>query len=411
MAVERALVVAEPSATVDELGVALRAASFEVHHNVPADIASPAMAIEAPDLLLVSASLGLQRVALLARRFSEGHRAPTTLVFPDSGIDAVESCVRGGFDYVLPPFRPVLLRGRLSTCAERGQLTTAVEEMAATASLREYERELSIAHDIQAGFLPEALPTPAGWQVAAEFRPARQVGGDFYDVFDLVGGRRLAFVVADVCDKGVGAALFMALIRTLLRHTAEHTGTWDLFDNDLTLVRNDDARNGSLPPLLSIGAGPLIQAVDGTNRYMARNHLRQGYFATMFFGVLDPTSGALLYINGGHNPPVLVRADGEHALLEPTGPAVGILPDSSYSLGNAILHPGDTLFVYTDGVPEARDRRGQLFGMDRTLAVATRPTDTAGDLLGCVDAALRDYVGTAEQSDDITMLALRRTVR
>ncbi|HEU5158523.1 MAG TPA: PP2C family protein-serine/threonine phosphatase [Streptosporangiaceae bacterium] len=432
-----ALVVAEPSDTVRDLDDALHADGFEVVHTTPDDLAvRPEMNVH-PDLLLVSASLGLQRVALLSQRFeSRAGRAPTTVVFPEGDFAELESCVRGGFDYIAPPFLPSLLRIRVSSCWERWQLTMTVEEMAAAASLREYERELSIAHEIQSGFLPEQLPTPPGWEVAARFEPAKQVGGDFYDVFELIKGQRIGFVVADVCDKGVGAALFMALIRTLVRHTAEHTGSWNLMDGGLVGtptteadgadrhaddgagdgagaddVADDVADDLTIAPMLSIAAGPLVQAVVGTNRYLARNHLRQGYFATIFFGVFDPVSGALLYINGGHNPPVLVRADGGHTMLAPTGPAVGMLSDSTYTLGHTSLEPGDTLFTYTDGVLEARDIGGHLFGMERMMDVVGKPGPTADQLLDDVDASLRRFVGSAEQADDITMLAIRRTER
>lgn len=366
--------------------------------------------VEGPDGLLVSASLGLQRVAMLARRFAHLPAPPTTIVFPQDDLDALEACVRGGFDYVMPPFLPSLLRSRMSSCWERGQLASAVEDMAAEASLRAYERDLAIAHDIQSGFLPEKLPAPQGWDVASRFRPARQVAGDFYDGFELVDGRRLGFVVADVCDKGVGAALFMALIRTLLRHTAEHTGAAGDTGDDLAAGAVHMAEAGaSLPPMLSVGAGPLVQAVVATNRYLTRNHLRQGYFATLIFGVLDPASGALLYINGGHNPAVLLRADGSHTLLAPTGPAVGMMLHSSYALGHASLERGDTLLLYTDGVVEARATGGSLFGMDRLLAVMREPVTSAETVLSGIDRALRAHVGGAEQSDDITMLALHRS--
>jgi serine phosphatase RsbU (regulator of sigma subunit) len=366
---------------------------------------------EGPDGLLVSASLGLQRVAMLARRFAHLPAPPTTIVFPQDDLDALEACVRGGFDYIMPPFLPSLLRSRMSSCWERGQLASAVEDMAAEASLRAYERDLAIAHEIQSGFLPEKLPAPHGWDVASRFRPARQVAGDFYDGFELVDGRRLGFVVADVCDKGVGAALFMALIRTLLRHTAEHTGAASAAGDEhpaAGVVSMAEAGT-SLPPMLSVGAGPLVQAVVATNRYLTRNHLRQGYFATLIFGVLDPASGALLYINGGHNPAVLLRADGSHTLLAPTGPAVGMMLHSSYALGHASLERGDTLLLYTDGVVEARATGGSLFGMDRLLDAMSEPVKSAETVLSGIDKALRVHVGGAEQSDDITMLALHRS--
>ncbi|MER6944265.1 SpoIIE family protein phosphatase [Nonomuraea sp. NPDC000554] len=407
-----ALVVAEPSGVseaVVELDGALRQEGFDVRHAAPADLARRPDAWPYPDLLLVSASLGLQRMALFTQRFLIDGRTPTIVAFPDDDLGALEECVRGGFDYVTRPFLPSLLRSRVNSCWERWQLSTTVEEMAALASLREYERELSIAREIQAGFLPESMPIMEGWEIAASFRPARQVAGDFYDIFTIVNGRRLAFVVADVCDKGVGAALFMALIRTLLRHTAEHTGFAQVVSDDLAVSVNGRSSEMALP-LLSLGAGPLIQAVVGTNQYMARNHLKQGYFATMFFGVLDPQSGDVLYINGGHNPPVVLRADGRQTLLPPTGPAVGILADSSYTLGHVQLAPGDALFAYTDGVVEARNGEHRLYGTPRLMEILAQPGAGADVLLSAVDVDVRHFVGTAEQSDDITTLALRRTL-
>lgn len=404
-----ALLVTDPTATPAELVAALAEGGFAVLQRAESQLPDRPGEPD-PDMVLLPASLGLQRVALLSRRYAHRPSPPTTIVFAHGDDAALEACVRGGFDYVVPPFLPTLLRSRLVSCWERRQLVGAVEDMAAAASLREYERDLSIAHDIQAGFLPERMPVPSGWDLAHRFRPARQVAGDFYDGFELVDGRRLGFVVADVCDKGVGAALFMALIRTLLRHTAEHTG------------ESGEALAGSLPeraagsvvtvpPLLSLGAGPLVQAVVATNRYLVRNHLQQGYFATLIFGVLDPRSGVLIYINCGHNPALLLRAAGGHRLLEPTGPAVGIMPQSTYALGYVTLDPGDTLLLYTDGVTDARAADGLLFGADRLLRTSCGHRRSAEELLTDVDRALAAHVGAAEQFDDITMLALHRWPR
>lgn len=407
MITSSALIVGDPTRNTRELDNALRLTGFEVRRATPDEVVTRSDPGPRPDLLLVSATLGLQRVALLSEKFAAEGRLPTTLVYPEGDIAALEACVRGGFDYVTPPFAPSLLRTRLTTCWERGQLTMAVEEMATAASLRTYERDLSIAHEIQSGFLPDDLPTPQGWEVAARFRPARLVAGDFYDVFELVGGQRLALIVADVCDKGIGAALFMALIRTMLRNTAEQAGAWDLHGPP-----DPPGTPGTTPVLgasLSVGAGPLLQAVSGTNSYMARHHRRQGYFCTLFFGILDPFSGSFVYINGGHNPAVLARADGSHTLLSPTGPAVGMFARSSYLLGEARLDPGDLIFMYTDGVTESRNAAGDFFGMDRTLRVVTRPARTAGELIEAVDMELKRYASGADQHDDITMLALRRS--
>ncbi|QFZ21688.1 hypothetical protein EKG83_33655 [Saccharothrix syringae] len=347
-------------------------------------------------MVLLAASMGLARALVVSRRLAEVGAGHVALVFDDGDLAALEACVRAGFDYVARPFSPTLLRGRLLSAWERGGGPVAAERVAVEETVRDYEHDLVVAHDVQAGFLPEALPEAPGWEFAARFRPARLVSGDFYDGFELLDGRRLGFVVADVCDKGIGAALFMALIRTLLRHNAEHTPATRVADG-----------GPALSPRLAFGSGPLVQAVVDTNRYLARNHLKQGYFATVFFGVLDPLSGGLVYINCGHNPPVVVRADGTRTTLPPTGPALGMLADGEYRLGHVHLNPGDSLFAYTDGVVEARDARGRQFGADAMLG-AVRPRRSAEQLLESVDGALRRHVDGAVQFDDITMLGLHR---
>jgi len=405
-----ALVVADLGTATVELDEALHDAGFAVTHRTVGELMIRPELGAAAELLLVSASLGLKQVALLDQGLSDAETRPTLVVFPQSDLAGLEACAESGFDYVMPPFLPALLQERVTSCQERSRLTSVVEEIAATVKLREYERDLSIAREIQAGFLPEELPSRRGWEFAARFRPAREVAGDFYDGFELVNGRRLGFVVADVCDKGVGAALFMALIRTLLRHTAEHTGGWSLMDvgpgSGVDAMAID---GGGSPSMLSVGASPLLHAVTGTNRYLARNHHRQAYFATLFFGVLDPASGVLIYVNGGHNPPVLVRrGSGEQILLPPTGPAVGILEDSRYVLGSTRLGPGDALFVYTDGVVDARNLDGRQFTMARLREVIEQPSESAQGLIDNVDDSLRAHVTAADQFDDITMLALRR---
>jgi sigma-B regulation protein RsbU (phosphoserine phosphatase) len=402
------LLVSAQASTIRELPAALREGGFEVR-QVTADeldlLAEPGMS---PDTLLVSADLGLQRIALLSERFAVLGRLPTTIVYPESDIGQLDTCVRGGFDYVAPPFRPALLRMRLTSFRERGELTMAVEEMANAASLFAHERNLNIARTIQRDFLPYRIPVPKGWQVAVKFRPAHQVAGDFYDVFEVAGQRRLAVVVADVCDKGIGAAMFVALIRTMLRHGTEQASEWESLGDDFPRITQAPGVPHALTPLLSVAAGPMLHAVSGTNSYMARHHHRQGYFCTLFFAMLEPSSGGLLYVNAGHNPAVLVRPDGRHTLLPPTGPAIGVYRHSRHLVAHARMEPGDRLFMYTDGVPEARNSVGEFFGMDRVLGLVTRQRESAYTLVDGMDAAVRRHTGNAEQYDDITMLALHR---
>ncbi|QES51097.1 hypothetical protein DEJ50_27925 [Streptomyces venezuelae] len=368
-------------------------------HTLQELISGPVERLPVADVLLAPAEVPGDSVRTAVRRLRRRYGAPIVVVWTVDGFAALEEHVRLGHDYLVPPFLPALVGARLHSCSERAELGRTLREADARAELVSYEKELEIGREIQAGFLPEALPVPDGWEIDVRFRPARQVAGDFYDVFELVHRRRLAVVVADVCDKGVGAALFMALIRSLLRHTAENSGLQHLVAA---------GRSGGRIPV--VGATPLLNAVTATNGYLTRNHLRQGYFATLFFGVLDPLTGSLVYINGGHNPPLLLSADGGRPVaLEVTGPAVGVLPDCVYTLGYAQLDPGDTLFVFTDGVPEARCPEGRFLGDERMLDLLAEPPPGNGrDVLDRMDSAVREHTGTAEQHDDVTMLALHR---
>ncbi|MFI6049835.1 PP2C family protein-serine/threonine phosphatase [Streptomyces violascens] len=406
MSQTKVLILTEHDRVPGELLEALASLEADVRVRTPGAVltAAPGQA-DGPDVLLAGAGLSPVTVRAVARRLGDEGPQPTVVAFAEHDLHLLGSHVHAGADYLVPPFYPELVRARLRDCHERAEFSRTLEDVTAHAELLSYERELEIGREIQLGFLPDSLPSPDDWDIDVRFRPARTVAGDFYDVFELVNRRRLALVVADVCDKGVGAALFMALIRSLLRHTAEQSGLQSLIAADLLSEETVWAEQSRAIPV--VGATPLLNAVAGTNNYLTRNHIRQGYFATMFFGVLDPLSGNLVYINGGHNPPVLVSGSGaEPVLLEPTGPAVGVIPDVSFSLGYAQLSPGDTLFIYTDGVTEARSASGEFFGEDLMVEQLTEAAGRGEELLDHMDGALGTFVGAADQSDDITMMAV-----
>jgi sigma-B regulation protein RsbU (phosphoserine phosphatase) len=272
------------------------------------------------------------------------------------------------------------------------------------------ERELEIGREIQASFLPEELPQAPGWEIASRFEAARLVAGDFYDAFPLSGGKRIGLLIGDVTDKGVGAALFMALFRSLIRAFADQHYSLGWMDvlNSSGANTGQGSSVGRRRELLSTGAPALKNAIDLTNNYIARNHGKTNMFATIFFGLLDPTSGSLTYINGGHEPPILVREGRIEAFLDPTGPAVGLLPDLNFSIEQVELDPGDTLFAYTDGVVDARNPAGEPFSEERVISLLKEPIDTATGLLGHVYDRLKEHTSWAERFDDITMLAVRR---
>jgi serine phosphatase RsbU (regulator of sigma subunit) len=244
---------------------------------------------------------------------------------------------------------------------------------------------MDIARDIQAGFLPDHLPVVTGWDLAAYFQPARRVGGDFYDAFALHDGQRIGVVVADVCDKGVGAALFMALVRSLVRAFAERM---DFLGAD--------------------AAGQARELVTHVNSYIGRTHGRTSMFATLLFAILDPADGALIYVNGGHEAPVISGKSGVRARLVPTGPAVGMLPDMVFQVARQTIEPGDTLLIYTDGITDARNAEAEPFSEERLLALLESGADLATTTVARVQTAVGTHAGSADQFDDMTMLAVHR---
>jgi serine phosphatase RsbU (regulator of sigma subunit) len=301
-----------------------------------------------------------------------------------SALDQMDGVVRaiemGATDYLTKPFNAVLLKARVDATLEKKRLAD-VERLHA----RSLERELEIGRQIQASFLPEELPEVEGWEIAARFAPARKVGGDFYDAFRLPRQGGLGLAVSDVCDKGVGAALFMAVFRSLIR-----TG----------LERDDEA---------GVAAGASVaRTVARDSDYIARTHGRASMFATLLLGILDPSTGAFSYVNAGHEPAVLVGVSGEISRLVPTGPAVGLLPGMRFEEREALLAQGETLLAFTDGVTEARSPSGEMFGEERLLEIVSRPFSSAADLLERIETALRDHAAGLEAADDVTMLAVRR---
>ncbi|HWS36241.1 MAG TPA: PP2C family protein-serine/threonine phosphatase [Actinoplanes sp.] len=385
------LLVSEPSGTADILREVLTGDGMDVRRLTPdqvfvTDWGAPG---EAPQLILVNAGIALDTVRRLARRVGwAAKRPPTVVAFVDERYADLEPYVRAGLDYVVPPYGPRQVRDRLVASQLRQLVCPDSGDLQSTTALMRYEQELAIGREIQLGFLPEGLPSPPGWEFTARFLPAREVAGDFYDAFELLDGRRIALVVADVCDKGVGAALFMALIRSLLRHTAVY------------LESSARERDEEM----------LMRAITSTNDYLIKNHMRQAYFATLFFAILDPATGSLVFVNCGHNPPLIRRYDGRVQLLHPTGPALGLIPEATFRPASTTLEPGDLFFGYTDGVTEARNAAGALLGEARMTAIVCTDSGDAHETLNCVERGINEHTGIAEQTDDITMMAVHRDI-
>ena len=277
----------------------------------------------------------------------------------------------------------------------RGIVHDTTELVQAQREIREErdiaERELEIGRQIQIGFFPTGLPSPPGWEIAARFQAAHQVAGDFYDSFEVGAGERTALVIADVCDKGVGAALFMALFRSLIR------------------AFTDEVFAASANGQVGIEQG-LRGIISRTNDYIANIHGRSNMFATLFLALLDPSTGVLHYVNAGHDAPIVLAREGVAARLVPTGPAVGMLPGLSFETGLTTLTPGDMLLAFTDGVIDARGPGGIPFGEPRLLALLDDPPPSASALTELISDVLSQYIQDENQFDDITLLSVRREI-
>ncbi len=333
---------------------------------------------------------------------------PVVVLTEMDDLASVERLIAiGAEDYLREPFSPTLLKARIDSCLEKKRL---LDQQLVQRQILQYERDLQIGRDIQTRFLPDTLPQPSGWEIAAYFRPARQVAGDFYDAFPL-SHNRIGLVIGDVCDKGVGAALFMTLFRSLIRAFSQQHYTLSLLDalssDQPTATRGSAGKRRQALP--SIGTLALQNAMVLTNNYVARTHSAMNMFATIFFGVLDPATGVMIYINGGHEPPAIVGSAGLKARLKPTGPAVGMLPDMAYEIQQVQFEPGDIMITYTDGVTEARDPDRKFFTERNLLLLLEQPVPSAAALLERIEARVLAHIADAVQFDDITMLAVQRT--
>lgn len=265
-------------------------------------------------------------------------------------------------------------------------------------------QELEIGRRIQAGFLPDVMPTVPGFRTAGHFQAARVVAGDFYDAFHIPSIDRLALVIGDVCDKGVGAALFMTLFRSLIRATAQ-SRTFESWASEAHPGQSE-APAGQDRDALAMET--LMNTVALTNNYVATTHGKTSMFASVFVCLLDPANGAFSYVNAGHEEAYVVGADGIRLVLPPTGPVLGIFAGANHGIETATLEPGDTLLLYTDGVPEATNGLGEQFSDKRLKSLLDSWAGDAGDLLAMINGAVTEFTAGAQQHDDITMLASRR---
>ncbi len=282
---------------------------------------------------------------------------------------------RGAFDFVTKPIDFTDLR--ITIDKTRQHLAMLREALATRDKLVAVQNELSVAHKLQQSVLPTEFPERRGCAIFGNMEPAKDVGGDFFDVISLQYDR-VGLAIADVSGKGVSAALFMMQARTLLKGAAiGHPQPGAVLAEINTLLEEDN---------------------------------EAAMFVTFFYGVFDPETGVLTYANGGHNTPVVVHADGAYTELPLTGGiALGVMPGLEYEEAEVGLKPGDTVVLYTDGVSEAMNAENEEFGMERLEAVFSgQPAASVREATDRVFEAVREFAGGTPQSDDITCLTLMR---
>lgn len=358
--------------------------SLIFYANVPSTGWSMAMVLPKDELFSdvtrltkILVSIGLLGIVLLTLSIVYMARSlarPITEI-----VKATEHIATGDLDADLPEPKSGDEIGKLIVSFDhmRISLKKYIRELTATTAAKErIESELNVARDIQMSILPKrfpAFPDNPEFDIYAHIQPAREVGGDFYD-FYLIDEDRLCFIVGDVSGKGVPASLLMAVTKTMLKAKSGRT----LDTNEVMSTVNDEISRDS----------------------------ESGLFITVFYGILNFRTGEVSYTSGGHNQPVIVRRDGEAEFVQNIGGMViGVIEGTDFEVGKFTLMPGESLFLYTDGVTEAMNSQRDLFGEERMLdALASGGDVSLRDRTLNVVENIKGFTQKAPQSDDITMM-------
>lgn len=378
----RILIVDDEPFNVDYLEQELEDLNYQTIAAVNGKDALEKITNEKPDLVLLDIMMPIMdgfTVLEKVKSNSEIRNIPIIVISANNDLpNMVKGIELGAEDYLPKPFEPTLLKARIQSSLEKKHLRDLQNLY-----LKSLENELNIARDIQKEFLPAELPKVEGWEIASYFKAAKEVAGDFYDAFTLPDGN-LAFVVADVCGKGIGAALYMTLFRSLIRAAAN--------------------ASDSLTP-----AQRLQHSISLTNDYVAETHESASMFATVFIGILEPQSGKLTYINGGNEPALIVGKDGNvHTELPRTGPAIGAISGTKHEVGEIILSNDNLLIAFTDGIPDTLNIQGEFFGREKMLDVLKSNATKPSDFIKKMEETLQAFIGSVDQFDDITLLAIKR---
>ena len=390
MSLSKILIVDDEPYNVEYLEQELEELHYETITAFNGQEALDKVGTETPDLILLDIMMPVMdgfEVLSHLKADPAMRDVPVIVISADNDLkNVVKGIQMGAEDYLPKPFEPTLLYARISSCLEKKHLRD-IEQL----YLKSLERELDIAREIQLSFLPSELPKIEGWEIAAYFKAAREVAGDYYDAFLLPDGN-FACVIGDVCGKGVGAALFMTLFRSLIRATS----TSDIASSGVDMK--------TLSP-----AERLKHVVSFTNRYITETHGDANMlFSTVFIGIFDIKESTLTYVNCGNEPPLLLRNGGAVTALLPTGPVLGVIPDASFSVKEIKMEVNDLLFAFTDGIPDALNAENISYGNERLKILFDDVNCSPEVLLDAIEKQLHQFMEGADQFDDITMLAVKR---
>jgi phosphoserine phosphatase RsbU/P len=371
----RVLIADDQPDVVEALRMLLKNAGYEVVSvNSPAAILQ-ALAAQRFDLLLMDLNYtrdttsGREGLDLLARLQAFDGDLPVVVMTAWSSVEvAVEAIHKGVGDFVQKPWNNEELLATLQTQIMRGQARRQAQRLEA-----ETGQALEEARQIQQELLPTEIPQIPGYEMSGAWKPARLVGGDYYDVLDF-GKDRVALCIADVAGKGMPAALLMSNLQAAIRSLApESEGPQDLCTRLNQLVCSNTAADK---------------------------------FITLFYGIVDAANRKLVYTNAGHNSPILLRRDGSCVRLPEGGAALGIFPEWRYEAGEAQLAPGDRLVLFTDGVTEAMSPQGEEFGEERLLALMTADRELgAAELQQRILHAVTGF-SAGDLQDDATLIVM-----
>jgi sigma-B regulation protein RsbU (phosphoserine phosphatase) len=372
------LIVDDTPANLQLLSKMLSERGYRVRPVPNGSLALSAAQLEPPDLVLLDIRMPEMDGYAVCEQLKADEKTSDIPVIFISALDATQDKVKafrvGGLDYITKPFQLEEVLARVETHLALRKLQKQLQEANA-----KMEMELVLAGEVQTSFLPRELPSIPGWQMAVTLQSSRETSGDFYDITRLPNGQ-LGILVADVVDKGAGAALFMALSWTLLR-----TYIMEYPEHPEHVLNSVNRR-----------------ILEDTNAKQ---------FVTVFYGILDPATGSMLYSNAGHCPPFLVKHQNpvKFQQLIRTGVPLGILENRTWTQGAAQLDPGDVLVLYSDGITEAQNAEKSFFGESGLRNVLGGvQKDSAQDIQQAIMTNISRHIGKAPQTDDIVLMILFR---